>query len=196
MRSHLRNLLLASVALIAGAVAAAAQPLMVCNTNPCPQPPGVTSVISGGSLPAPHTFTINTRCPANFTILDEAPPPLGCCPTLIEPSANGCWSCTNVDPVLGVFTWTISVPNLCPRSTIVPSCPPAVVDLYFNVQGTIGAFPGSTFRSATCIHLRGNITTCLPFLCETFNLVNGPILFTDQFGNSFMLNNLTLVLNG
>jgi hypothetical protein len=71
------------------------------------------------------------------------------------------------------------------------------MDLYFNVDGTIAALPGLTFTSTNCIHVQGIVNSCNPFNCEVLTLVNGPIAFTDQFGNfAFNLDCLVVVLNG
>jgi hypothetical protein len=216
MKTLFRNILLMLVVLVLGTAAALAQPggLIICNMNgenciPIPPPgscwpawapllPGVNSIISGDSLPHPHFFNLSApECAATFSVVTPGP----CCPIAFQPRCPNCWTCPGAHPILGAFTWSIVCPNTCPMSTQNPSCIPpggtAIVDLYFNVTGTIGMFPGRTFTSATCIHVRGIVRSCNPFRCEVFTLVNGPIPFNDQLGNfAFNLDCLAVVLNG
>jgi hypothetical protein len=215
MKTLLHRLVLTTLLLVAGVATAFAQPggQMICNASgencaPVPPPgscwpawaplvPGVNSIISGGILP-PGQFNLGAPgCAAIFTPVVQGP----CCPLVFQPQCPNCWTCPGAHPILGGFTWSIVCPNTCPMSTQNPSCIPpggtAIVDLYFNVTGTIAMFPGQTFTSTACIHVRGIVTSCNPFRCEVFTLVNGPIPFNDQFGNfAFNLDCLAVVLNG
>jgi hypothetical protein len=218
MKTLLRNLLLASAMLVVGAAMAVAQVRMVCNAEGCNPilpagacwpgwapaiQPGVNSIISGGTLPAPGQFALNCRSAAIFNIIDPGDP--DCCPRVFEPSCgpdgtSSCWNCSSFEPTLGNFTWRIVCPNTCPQSTFTPlvagACFPGTVDIWFNVEGTLDAFPGCTFTSTSCIHVQGNVNSCSPFSCAVLPLVNGPIMFADQCGNWFNLDCLVVVLNG
>jgi hypothetical protein len=200
MRLNVTKLLLTAALCIVSAAAAFAQPggQMICSNNQgepgnCQPPRGIYSTISGGILP-PGIHSLITQGQSTFNCIG---PPNTCCPTPLMPAG---WTGNGIHPLFGPVMWSFVIPSTCPPSTITPNFPPACFpatgDLYFNVTGTLGSVPG-VFTSAVCIHVRStNITSCNPFRCETFTLVNGPIPFNDGAGNfAFNLDNLIVVLN-
>lgn len=197
MRSLLRNLLCTGALLVVGAASIFAQPggRMVCSQEPGPCA-GITSVVSGGILPPGGPFTLVTQGPSTFDCITPSPWP-GCCCEVLAPNN---WCGTGIHPIFGPVTWCFVIPNTCQLSTIKPlsppACFPAQADLYFMVEGTLGALPG-TFRSRFCIHVSAIVNSCNPFRCETFRLVNGPIPFDDVNSGAFAFNldNLTVVLD-
>lgn len=179
MGFRIQKLLLAGVLLVAGASATVAQERMDCSTNPQPtcRDVGVTSTISGGILPPPGTFTFRAVTPSFFTILKGS-----CCGAILTPAA---WNSGDLlDPDLGSVYWEIDTdPTLarCEYSTLTPNqpkaCFPSTGRLFYWIKGKI---LGRTVRSKTCIEVwNGNLTSCGPFNCERFVLVNGPIPFID-----------------
>ncbi|MBS1911415.1 MAG: hypothetical protein JST22_05465 [Bacteroidetes bacterium] len=113
------------------------------------------------------------------------------------------WTGNGQNAVLGAVQWNFDVSRTVQNSTISSQNAdggfPATGDLYFYVNGTIGAFPGRTFQSQTPLHLSSlNLQSFYPFSAtgEVFNLV-GTVDFEDVNNPGqkvFTLSNLSLTL--
>lgn len=200
MRFLAYKLLLAGALLVTAITTASAQTQLHCmdatEGSFCPNG-GVTGVISGSMLPPPGNFTIRTQGPSTFNVVGG----IFCCGMQLRPAS---WTGTGTHPLLGFITWSFVPTMSAPISSIIPiqsgTCLPARGDLFFWIEGDMSALPGRQFRSTTWIHVRANnLTSCSPFNCESFTLMNGPVSFTDLNGPpgniAFTLNSLDVVLS-
>jgi len=156
------------------------------------------SLVNTIEIPGLGVFTTVTSGTPTFQTIGNTYSPNG---TFMTP---GNFLGLGSNPVLGAVTWMYDFSRPTTTSSVIAnqlaSDFPATGDLYFYITGTLGAFPGQTFRSQQEIHIRqAFLTSFNPASNMTVSLVNGPIFFEDVNAPGipvFTLLGLDVTLNG